>query len=156
MTNAGQPAKRPLPVPDAVSAPYWEAAAKHVLTVARCSRCHKYAAPPDITCPNCQSSDPQFVFEPVSGGAKVRTWTVMRESFVPGFDDLLPFVLVDVELDEQPELRLIGRLLDGVDAPLHIGDCVRVAWEDIAEGVAVYAFELDRGQSGPEASRVPR
>ena len=40
----------------------------------------------------------------------------MRQSFLPGFDDDLPFVLVDVELEEQADLRMIGRLLDGPDA----------------------------------------
>ena len=35
----------------------------------------------------------------------------MRQSFLQGFD--VPFVLVDVELVEQADLRLIGRLLDG-------------------------------------------
>jgi hypothetical protein len=66
----------------------------------------------------------------------------VRQSFLPGFD--VPFVLVDVELDEQSELRLIGRLVDGLDAPLHLGDRVRVAFEDVAPGVAIPAFELER------------
>jgi uncharacterized OB-fold protein len=143
-TTAGSP-RRPLPVPDAVSEPYWDAAAKHELTIARCSQCRMFTMPPDITCPHCQSPDPQFVFEPVSGNGSIRTWTVMRESFVPGFDGLLPFVLVDVELDEQPQLRLIGRLLDGPGAPLRIGDRVHLAWEDVAPGISLYAFELDGG-----------
>ena len=51
----------------------------------------------------------------------MRSWTVVRQSFLPGFDDDLPFVLVDVELVEQADLRLIGRLLDGVDVDLHVG-----------------------------------
>ena len=67
----------------------------------------------------------------------------MRQSALPGFDDDLPFVLVDVELVEQRELRMIGRLLDGVGAPLHIGARVKVAFEDVAEGVAVPAFVLE-------------
>jgi len=50
----------------------------------------------------------------------------------------VPFVLVDVELAEQPDLRMIGRLLD--DAMPGVGDAVRVAFEDVAEGVAVPAF----------------
>lgn len=66
----------------------------------------------------------------------------MRQAFLPGFDADLPFVLVDVELAEQAELRLIGRLLDGADADLHIGDPVTVGFEDLAPGVAVPAFEL--------------
>ena len=37
----------------------------------------------------------------------------MRQSFLPGFD--VPFVLVDVELLVQADLRLIGRLVDGPD-----------------------------------------
>jgi hypothetical protein len=74
----------------------------------------------------------------------VKSWTVIRQSFLPGFD--VPFVLVDVELDEQPELRLIGRLLDGEDPDLQIGARVQVAFESlapsVAESVSVPAFVL--------------
>jgi uncharacterized OB-fold protein len=136
-------APRPVPVPDEQSAAYWEAAAEHVLTVARCSRCRSFAVPPDVVCPHCHRPDPEFVFEPVSGRGSVRTWAVVHQSFLPGFDDLLPFVLVDVELDEQPELRMIARLLDGPDVPLQIGARVVAVFEVLAPGVAVPAFELE-------------
>ena len=55
-----------------------------------------------------------------------------------------PFVLVDVELVEQADLRLIGRLLDGVRRA-HSGSATRsrLAFEDIAAGVAVPAFALE-------------
>ena len=36
--------ERPLPVPDESSAPYWAAAAEHVLTVARCGQCGNVGA----------------------------------------------------------------------------------------------------------------
>lgn len=137
------PMSRPVPVPDAQSAPFWQAAADHVLTLARCSACSKLVHPPDVACPHCGTTAPDFVFAPVSGAGAVRSWTVMRQSFLPGFDDDVPFVLVDVELDEQSELRLIGRLLDGVSAALRPGMRVRLAWEDIAAEVAVPAFEVD-------------
>jgi hypothetical protein len=65
----------------------------------------------------------------------------MRQSFLSGFDT--PFVLVDVELSAQEDLRLIGRLVDGPDAPLSLGAPVRLVFEDIASGVAVPAFELE-------------
>lgn len=133
---------RPLPVPDEASAPYWAAAADHVLSIARCSACNAYTHPPDVVCPHCHSTSPDFVFTPVSGRGTVRSWTVMYESFLPGFVDV-PFVLVDVELAEQPELRLIGRLVDGPQAPLRIGAPVRVAFEDLSPSVAVPAFALE-------------
>jgi uncharacterized OB-fold protein len=135
---------RPVPLPDAQSAPYWAAAAQHVLTAARCAVCAAFTMPPDVVCPHCGSQDPQFKFTPVTGQGTVRSWTVVRQSFLPGFDGDLPFVLVDVELVEQPELRIIGRLLDGVGAPLRLGDEVVVAFEEIAAGVAVPAFVLSR------------
>ncbi|MET8211454.1 OB-fold domain-containing protein [Streptomyces sp. NPDC005373] len=136
-------APRPVPVPDALSAPYWEAAAGHILALARCGRCAAFAIPPDQTCPHCHATDPDFAYETVSGAGRVRSWTVVRQSPLPGLSEAVPFVLADVELDEQPELRMIGRLLDGLDAAWRVGDRVRVAFEDIAPGVCVPAFALD-------------
>jgi uncharacterized protein len=137
-TASGQ--ERPFPVPDAVSAPFWAAAARHELAVARCQACDSFAIPPDITCPHCGTADPGFAFEPVSGHGTVRSWTVVRQSFLPGFD--VPFMLVDVELAEQRELRMIGRLLDGPDAAVTLGVPVAVMFEDLADGVSVPAFTL--------------
>jgi uncharacterized OB-fold protein len=134
---------RPLPVVDERSAPFWEAATEHVLMLARCGRCSRFSHPPDLVCPQCHHSDPQFTFQPVSGRGTVRSWVVVRQSFVPGFDADVPFVLVDVALDAADGVRLIGRLLDGPDALLSIGDTVHLAFEDLAPHVSVPAFELD-------------
>jgi hypothetical protein len=134
---------RPVPVPDERSQGYWDAAAEHVLAIARCSRCDTFVMPPDIVCSHCHSTEPDFTFVPVSGRGVVRSWTVMHQSFVPGFDDLVPFVLVDVELEDQADLRTIGRLLDGPDADLAVGARVAVAFEDLAPGISVPAFALD-------------
>jgi uncharacterized protein len=144
--------QRPVPVVDDRSAPFWEAADRGVLAIARCARCDSYSHPPDIVCAHCHSTEPEFVFTEVSGRGSVRSWTVMRQSFLPGFE--VPFVLVDVELDEQPELRLIGRLLDGEDAHLQLGARVHVAFESlapsvaesVAESVSVPAFVLEESR----------
>jgi uncharacterized protein len=136
------PLSRPLPVPDEQSEPFWKAAAEHVLTLARCARCTEFSHPPDVVCPRCGATDPDFVFTPVDGAGTIRSWTIMRQSFLPGFDGDVPFVLVDVELSAQADLRLIGRLVDGVDAALYIGAPVNLAFEDIGAGVAVPAWSL--------------
>lgn len=133
---------RLVPEPDEATAPYWAAAAEHVLTVARCAHCDGRTLPPRVTCPACGSTQPAWTFVPVAGTGVVRSWTVVRQSFVPGFDDDLPFVLVDVELDGADGIRIIGRLLDGVDAALRIHAPVTVAFEDLAAGVAIPAFSL--------------
>jgi uncharacterized OB-fold protein len=129
------------PIPDDRSAPYWTAASQHILTVAQCSVCRALTHPPGTVCPHCGSTEPGFTFVPVSGRGVVRSWTVVRQSFLPGFE--VPFLLVDVEILEQADLRLIGRLLDAPEGALHVGSAVRVTFEDIASGVAVPAFVLE-------------
>jgi hypothetical protein len=154
--------ERPLPVPDALSAGYWQRAARHEPAIGRCARCGRRSHPPDLVCPHCGSTEPDWTFDPIDGAGVIRSWTVVRRSFLPGFD--VPFVLVDVELtlDDAPgppaeidgpdpgrsegaaprNLRLIGRLLDGPEAQLRIGAPVRVAFEDVSPTAAVPAFVL--------------
>lgn len=136
-----RPAK-PVPVPDAQSVGYWDAAARHVLAIARCGRCGTFTHPPGVVCPHCLSTEPEFSFVPVDGAGTVRSWTVLRDSFLPGFAPDVPFVLVDVELDAQADLRCIGRLVDGPDAPLTVGARVVTVFDDLAPGVVVPAFAL--------------
>jgi hypothetical protein len=66
----------------------------------------------------------------------------MRQSFLPGFDRDLPFLLVDVELVEQADLRIIGRLMDGPDVDLHLGASVQATFEKLGSDIAVPAFAL--------------
>jgi len=131
---------RPLPEPDERSAPYWAAAADHLLTVARCSRCQAFTVPIDEVCPHCLSTEPEFRFVRVDGRGTVRSWTVVRQAFLPGFE--VPFVLVDVELTEAPDVRLIGRLTDGPDAPLRLAEKVEAVFEDLTPEISVPAFRL--------------
>jgi hypothetical protein len=131
---------KPLPVPDELSAGYWEAAAAGTLALPRCAVCGRYALPPTAVCPNCGSTDPRFRAQPVDGGGTIRSWTVVRDAFLPGYAGDVPYVLVDVELDAQADLRMIGRLVDGPDAALAVGDPVTVTFDQLAEGVAVPSF----------------
>jgi uncharacterized OB-fold protein len=135
-----------VPVPDEWSAPFWEAAARHRLTAAACSACGAYSIPPDVVCPHCGDPDAEFSFRPLSGRGTVRSWTVVHQPNVPGFDDELPFVLVDVELDDQADLRMVARLLDEPDVPVRLGDRVTSVFEDIAPGVAIPAFVRGRAR----------
>ncbi len=137
--------QRPLPVPDAQSAGYWNAASRHELALARCGQCHMFAHPPGAVCCACGSIEPAFEWMKLSGKGRIRSWSVVRQALLPGFADLVPYVTVDVELEEQPNLRIIGRLLDGIEAPLVPGAPVAVCFEDIAPDVAVPAFRLAAG-----------
>ena len=141
MTKGTHP---PLPVPDEESAAFWSAAGEHRLVLARCTHCGRVAHPPGVVCAHCLHPEARFEFGPIEGGGAVRSWIVVRDAFLPGFE--VPFVLVDVELDAEPGLRLIGRLADGPEVALRAGDRVVTVFDDLAEGVAVPAFALEVDQ----------
>ena len=137
-----EPGRKPLPVPDPLSEEFWRAAGSHVLAVQRCAACGWYAHPPDVICVNCLSPERTFRSEPVSGTGHIRSWTVMHDAFLPGFRPDVPYVVVDVELEEQEGLRMIGQLVDGAGEGPALGAAVEVVFDDVAEGMAVPQFRL--------------
>ena len=83
---------------------YWAAAAAGVLALPRCSALRPRTRCRPAPCARSAGAPTRaFTTEPVEGGGTVRSWTVVRDSFLPGFADDVPYVLVDVELDAQPE-----------------------------------------------------
>lgn len=140
MTTASVP--KPVPLPDATSEEYWKSAASHVLAVQQCTACGWYAYPPGQICTKCLSPERSFRFQPVSGKGRLKSWTIVRDAFLPGFKDDVPYVVAEVELVEQDGLTIVGRLLDGAGAPLRLGAPVEATFDDIAEGVAIPAFSL--------------
>lgn len=127
---------RPAPVPDELSEAFWASAADRRLVLARCGACGGLSHPPDVVCPRCGSSEPNWTHDAVAPSGEIRSWVVVRTSFVPGFD--VPFVLVDVALDVDvdADIRLVGRLLGLEDdtSELRVGDRVTVRFET-AEGL---------------------
>jgi uncharacterized OB-fold protein len=133
---------RPVPVADEGSAEFWAATARGELVLARCSACAAAVHPPAPVCPACGSTEPAWAFEAAAPTGVVRSWTVLRQPFLPGFVDDLPIALVDVAIDGTDDVRLIGRLLDGVDAPVRLGAAVTLDFEHLGDGIAVPAFRL--------------
>lgn len=131
---------RPAPEPDELTRPYWQAARDGQAVLPRCSACGRFDLPPDIVCRRCGTTEPAWTWEPVSGRGTVRSWTLVRQAFLPGLDP--PYVVADVELDEQQDLRTIGRLADADPGRLAIGDRVVTAFEPAGEW-AVPVFHLE-------------
>jgi uncharacterized protein len=140
-------ATKPVPVPDPESEGFWSAAAAHVLAIQRCTNCGWYAYPPNVACSNCLSPEPSFRYEPVSGRGRVTTWTVVHHAFLPGFAADVPYVVAEVELEEQEGLRIVARLVGGRPGDVAIGTAVEVAFDDVDAGIAVPHFVPAAGQA---------
>jgi uncharacterized OB-fold protein len=127
----------PIPVPDRDTKPFWDATAAGELVIQKCGRCAKFLWQPRPVCSSCQTPDP--VWTQVSGDGSVASWAVMRPPTLPAYSDMVPFVVLLVELDEH--VRLLGYLVDetgrmlktdGVAEGLRMGSRVKLRFHEQA------------------------
>lgn len=114
---------------DPSTEPFWKAAQEERLVAPKCADCGTFRLPPTPFCPNCQSTNIDWV--QLSGRA-----TVFSFSVVHGFPGLKDITLVAAVLDlpDAPGARLISNIV-GVDpAGVAIGDEVEVYFSPIADG----------------------
>ncbi len=129
---------KPLPVPDDLSRPYWEGARRHQLVIQRCGVCEYWVHHPKPVCPRCAAADLRSA--PVSGRGRVHTFTVSHYVGAPGFETETPYVIVQVELEEQPGLRIIANLRDCSRDAVRVGLPVEVVFEDVGPDVTLPQF----------------
>jgi uncharacterized OB-fold protein len=132
--------KKPVPVADELTTPFWQAAKERRLLIQRCGACGYYNHPPRPFCDACSAQDLRF--EPVSGRGTVYTFTVMHQRDVAGFQDEAPFINLVVELAEQPKLLMVSNLPLAQRPRVTIGAPVEVDFEDRGDGLVVPQFRI--------------
>jgi uncharacterized OB-fold protein len=128
-------AERPLPRPDDATEPYWQGCREGELRMQRCQPCGHMRFPPRPMCPRCQSFDAGWVA--VSGRGRVYSWVVCHPPLLPAFQERAPLVVLLVELDESPDLRIVGNLLGDESGPIEIGMPVEVVFEEVTSEVTL-------------------
>ena len=131
---------KPIPNPDEITQPFWEAATQRRLVIQRCAACNYYNHPPRTVCDACLSQELRF--ESVSGRGRIYTFTVMHQRDVPGFESEAPFINVVVELEEQPMLLMISNLPITERERVRIDAPVMVEFEDRGSGLIVPQFRI--------------
>jgi uncharacterized OB-fold protein len=132
---------RPYRVPPRITADnehFWLGGAEGELRFLRCQACGYYIHPPAPICPVCHSKD--VLPEAVSGRAVVHTFTVNHQPWYPHLDP--PYVIAIVEIEEQAGLRLTTNIYNAPVDDVHIGQPVRVLFEEY-DGAYLPMFEPD-------------
>ncbi|OBG92512.1 DNA-binding protein [Mycobacterium sp. E136] len=133
-----RPDFRLVPAPAAESQAFWTGGKRGQLLISRCQKCHHFFHPPGPACWRCRSTDVDP--EPTSGLATVAAYTVNRQPWIPGFEP--PYIVAMVELDDEPDVRLMTNVVDISADDIHVGLPVEVFFEEWA------------GTSGDDDSRV--
>ena len=133
--------EKTIPVPDELTKPFWDAAKEHRYVLQRCAACHLFSAWPRVICPRCHGD--AFEWAEPSGKGKIHSYTILRQTTRPGFTDEIPFVIVNVEIADEPTCIVTANLLidESEYDHLHIDLPVVVTFEDRGD-VAVPQFKL--------------
>ena len=99
---------KPLPHPDRDSQPFWAGLREGELRVQRCRGCGALRWPPRAVCNRCRGFDSEWTA--LSGRGRVVSWVRTHQVFAPAWRGDVPYDVVQVALDEQEDLQLIGRL----------------------------------------------
>lgn len=130
---------RPVPAPDEVTAPYWDAAREHRLVAPRCRSCGYWSWPPEERCQRCGSGDREWV--ELSGRGRVFSFVVDHRNMVPGFEGAYVVALVVPEEVTDDSIRLATNLPGTDPAEVRIGMPVAVTFQEVAPGVVLPQFE---------------
>ncbi|MFF8906580.1 Zn-ribbon domain-containing OB-fold protein [Streptomyces olivaceoviridis] len=120
-----------VPEPDALTRPYWEAAARGRLLVRRCGACGRAHHYPREFCPYCWSEE--VAWEEASGRATLYTWSAVHRNDLPPFTGRVPYLAAVVDLAEGP--RMMTELVDCPQDGPRAGMPLEVAFRD---GVPVF------------------
>ncbi len=88
------------PLEEADAAPFFEAARRGELQIQTCDGCGRRRFPPRPMCPWCHSLESQWLRQ--SGRGRIWSFAVPHPPLLPAFVDEAPYVVVVVELEEDP------------------------------------------------------
>jgi len=91
---------------DRDSGGFFAAAAEGRLVYRACNDCSHALHPPTDHCPHCGGWN--TAWRDAKGTGRLHSWTTVMHQVHPDFP--APYTLVVVELDEAPEVRLMGRI----------------------------------------------
>lgn len=128
--------RKPLPVIDPLTAPYWQHAKAHGLAVQRCDACGDRHFPPSPVCPECLSTDQSW--EVASGRATLVSWATFHRAYWDSYRDDVPYDVCVAQLEEGP--LVVGNFAGSRPANLRTGMQLRAVFEDVTPEVSLVRF----------------
>ena len=116
---------------------HWSALACGELVLQGCADCGCVRYPIAPVCSSCGSTE--WEWKQLSGQGSIFSWVRYQRPYLPEFQDLMPYAVAVIELDEGA--RMYGRLIEN-DAEATIGARVEIVIERWPDGRCVPAFRI--------------
>ena len=117
----------PVPEPDGLDTPYWDAARRGELRIQRCNRCRTWQWGPEWMCHKCLSFD--MGWQTVGRWGRIYSWERAWHPVHPALRDHPPYIVALVELPHADNVRMVGNLLGDPHQEVRIGADVEAVFE---------------------------
>ena len=128
--------EKPLPQVNPDNRPFWDGCKQHALRFQKCVDCGHVRWPPSAICPECHSSETQWIVS--TGKGTVYTYAVYHRAYHKAFENDLPYITAIVKLEEGP--HLLTNIVGCSPAEVRCDMPIEVTWEDITEEFSLPKF----------------
>src|ERR1051326_3972833 len=131
-----QTASKPIPVPDAISAPFFDGARDGRLMLQHCTGCDRWSFPVRERCPHCFAA--RLTWRQASGRGTLYTFAIMHQVMNPGFASSVPYNVAQIDLAEG--VRMVSNVIGIENKDLRIGMALEAVFEDVGDTVRLPKF----------------
>ena len=132
---------KPVPVPDEISAPFFDGARDGKLMLQHCVSCGMWSFPVRERCPHCFAAALQW--RQASGHGTLYTFTVMHQVMNPGFASAVPYNVAQVDLEEG--VRMVSNIVVSPNDSLRVGMKLQAVFEAVGDNVSLPKFRPAQG-----------
>jgi hypothetical protein len=133
--------QKPIPLPDALTRPFWEAAKQGRFLIQHCANCGTHQFYPQSSCRRCLSDDLAWV--DAKGKGTVYAYTVVHRAPKRAFEADVPYTVALVDLDEG--CRLLSNIVGVSPGTVRVGMPVEVVFEAITPEISLPKFRPIQG-----------
>jgi len=132
--------EKPVPVPDHVTGPFWEAAKQGRFLIQRCAGCGAHQFYPQSSCRRCLSEELEWM--DANGKGTIYSYTVIHRAPNRPFEPDVPYTVALVDLDEG--CRMLSNIVDVDPEDVRVGMPVEVMFEEITPEISLPKFRPRR------------
>ena len=132
---------RPVPGPDPLSQPFWDACKEGKLMVQYCTYCNRKQFPPEPMCGNCGWHF-HLTWIETSGRGTIDGYGVTHDTRIQAWAPDQPFNNVIIALEEDPDIQFFSNLPGVQVDEVPVGANVQVDFLELEDGVVIPEWKI--------------
>lgn len=130
------PSDKPLPELDNWNKPFWEACKEHRFIMQKCDATGQIWYPPAPISP--ATRDEKWSWVDISGRGIVWSMVQMHQKYFAGFADEIPYMVIQVQLEEGP--MILSNIVGCDPNDVKIGMTVKIVFDDTDPNISLPKF----------------